>query len=105
MIRIIYILLILFGIFAIIYPNGLVQNMTDSYKVPDLIQAWGIYAVTIGLLLRFPQYTITTLIICFSISVIWHIIVANKNKWTTHHKGAIGLNLCAILVCLLFLWK
>ena len=105
MIRIIYILLIIFGLFAIIYPNGLVQNMTDSYQVPDLIQAWGIYAVTIGLLLQFPQYVITILLICFSISIIWHIMVAKKNGWTKHHKDAIYMNLFAILICLLFLCK
>ena len=105
MIRIIYFLLIIFGIFAIIYPNGLVQNMTDSYNVPDLIQAWGIYAITIGLLLQFPQYTIMILILCFSISIIWHIIVANNKKWTTHHKEAIGLNLFAILLCWLYQCK
>ena len=53
--KLIMILFIIFGLFAIIFPNGLVNKISSSYTVPDLIRGWGRYSVTIGLLLYFPQ--------------------------------------------------
>ncbi len=94
---IIYILLIIFGCIALLYPNGKVQKMTDSYDVPDLIQAWGIYAITMGLILLSPRHKIRILIICFLASILWHIIVARKKGWTDHHRHALYLNLGAAI--------
>jgi len=94
---IIYILLIIFGCIALLYPNGKVQKMTDSYDVPDLIQAWGIYAITMGLILLYPRHKIIILIICFLTSILWHIIVARKKGWTDHHRHALYLNLGAAI--------
>ena len=99
---IIYILLLLFGSMALLYPNGKIQKMTDSYDVPDLVQAWGIYAVTLGLLLLYPRHKIMILIICFLVSILWHIIVAKKKGWTDHHLQALYLNIAAIIYLLTF---
>ena len=101
--RIVYILLILFGLFAIVYPSGLVNKMTESYDVPDLIRAWGIYAITIGLLLMFPRYTGLILILCFMVSILWHLLIVRRKGWTMHHKEAIVFNLIAICILFLFL--
>tara|TARA_Y100001970_G_C13782026_1_gene625855 strand:- start:292 stop:609 length:318 start_codon:yes stop_codon:yes gene_type:complete len=102
---IIYILLIIFGSMALLYPNGKIEKMTDSYDVPDLIQAWGIYAITMGLMLLYPRHKIIILIICFLASIVWHIIVARKKGWTNHHRQAVYLNIGAVLSHLFLFMK
>jgi len=46
----------LFGLYAFIFPNGLISNMSNSYTVPDLIRGWGIYSITLGSVLYCPNY-------------------------------------------------
>ena len=43
--KLISFLFIIFGLYAILFPIGL------SYTVPDLIRGWGIYSITLGLVL------------------------------------------------------
>ena len=90
-------LLILLGIFAIIFPRGLVDDMMKSYTVPTLIQGWGIYAVTVGLLLLYPTHTQTILFACFFSSIIWHMSMAQTTGYTKHHIESIVVNSVAII--------
>ena len=100
MCKVVYILFIGFGLFGIVYPNGIVNNMTDNYNVVDLMQGWGIYACSIGLLLLFPTYTYWILALCFIASIIWHVYLIKKNGYTQHHKEAIIINSFVLLVAL-----
>ena len=96
--KLIMILFIIFGLFAIIFPNGFLNKMSSSYTVSDLIRGWGIYSVTIGLLLYFPLYIKEILISCFIISILWHFELINRLGITNHHKQSIIINIIAILI-------
>ena len=98
--KLIMILFIIFGLFAIIFPNGFVNNMSSSYTVPDLIRGWGIYSVTIGLLLYSPSNINKILLLCFIISILWHIELITRLGITNHHKESIIINMIAILIVL-----
>jgi len=104
MYNILSVFFILFGLYAIIFPSGHITNMNDSYSVNDLLQGWGIYSVTLGLILYYPNYIKQILLGCFTISILWHINIININGYTQHHKISIIINIIAILV-LLFIYK
>ena len=54
--NIIILLFLIFGIYAIINPDGIsIENTQKSYNVSDLIRGWGIYSITIGSILLFPD--------------------------------------------------
>lgn len=96
--KVISILFIVIGLYAYIFPEGLISNMSDSYTVSDLIRGWSIYSITLGLLLYYPNYKKEILLLCFIVSIVWHIKIAQRIGWTRHHKESIGINLIAILV-------
>ena len=98
--KVISLLFILLGLYAILFPIGLINNMSESYTVPDLIRGWGIYSVTLGLTLYYKNYIREILILCFIISILWHIDIAQRIGWTKHHKESIVINLIAILIVL-----
>ena len=87
-------LFILFGIYAVIKPSGIsIENLKKSYNVSDLIRGWGIYCITIGLLLYYPkEYVKYILITCFIASILWHISIIQKSGNTLHHKQSIIIN-------------
>ena len=89
------------GLYSIVNPLGItLQDREKSYNVDDLTRGWGMYSITIGAILKFPQHKKLILLLCFSSSIIWHLLIVNKNQWTTHHKQAIFLNALAfILTC------
>ena len=95
-------LFIIFGLYAIIFPHGIVNKMTDSYKVPDLIQGWGIYSITLGAILLYKKELKIILLSCFIISIFWHINIGKNVSFTNHHIEAIIANIIAIII-LLFL--
>ena len=90
------------GLYAIIDPQGItLQELEQSYTVPDVIRGWGIYSVTIGVLLSFPQYQQPILLLCFFFSIIWHSLIVYNNQWTLHHKQSIVANVIVIiLICI-----
>ena len=93
--NIINILFIGFGLYAIINPKSISLEETEkSYNTQDLIKGWGIYSVTIGALLRFPQPSYKRLIfrLCFISSIIWHLEIVKRSGWTLHHKHSIIVN-------------
>jgi len=95
-------LFVLFGLYAIVNPVGIsLSNLQKSYSVSDLIRGWGIYSITIGALLYDPQKWMSILILCFLISILWHIEIVRRNEGTPHHKHSIIINLfCLLLVCM-----
>jgi hypothetical protein len=99
--KIISLLFILFGLYAFIFPKGLISNMSNSYTVPDLIRGWGIYSITLGSVLYCPNYIKELLLLCFIVSIIWHIEIAQRIGWTRHHKESIIINLIVILIVFL----
>ena len=96
--KIISLLFIVVGLYAFIFPKGLISNMSDSYTVPDLIRGWSIYSITLGLVLYYPNYIKEVLLLCFIVSILWHIEIAQKVGWTRHHKESILITLIAILM-------
>ena len=93
------IMFLCFGLYAIANPNGISKaNLEKSYTVTDLIRGWGIYAVTIGALLLYPQSIKSILILCFLASIIWHWLISIRKGWTSHHKQSILINLFAVLL-------
>jgi len=94
-----YMLFIIFGIYAIINPAGISLLETEkSYEVKDLIRGWGIYSTTIGSMLALPKKKKKILLTCLTYSIIWHIQIAKEKIWTKHHKQSIGANLIGILL-------
>ena len=92
------ILFILFGLIAFIKPNIVsFENLNKSYTVYDLVRGWGIYSITIGLLLYYPYYTKYILLFCFTISILWHILLITIKR-TSHHFQSIIFNLIAIIL-------
>jgi len=88
-------LFIIFGLYAIILPS----DGKGSYKNADLMQAWGIYSVTLGLLIvSHKKYYKTILFYCFLASIIWHFYLIEKNGMTEHHKHSIAVNIFAIFL-------
>ena len=97
--QLLHILFIGFGLYAIIHPNQLsTQNIETSYSVTDLIRGWGIYSVTIGALISYPQKKQQILLVCFYSSIIWHILIVYNSIWTSHHKQSIIANIIAIIL-------
>jgi hypothetical protein len=97
--KVLQLLFICVGLYAIINPAGIsLQETEQSYSVIDLIRGWGIYSVTIGAILGFPEKIKLILLLCFSSSIIWHVLIANKNKWTLHHKHSIFANAVAFII-------
>lgn len=97
--RVLGILFIIFGTYAIIFPGGISKNqITKSYTVIDLIRGWGIYCLAIGVLLFYPIYTKYILFGCFLFSIIWHILIVKRKGWTRHHKESIIINSIAIII-------
>lgn len=97
-------LFVLFGSYAMINPIGIsLSNLQKSYSVSDLIRGWGIYSITIGALLYDPEKWISILILCFLISILWHIEISCRNDWTPHHKHSIIINLLCLLVSCIIL--
>jgi hypothetical protein len=74
----IIVLLISTGLYAFLFPDGLINKMTDSYTVPDLIRGWGLYAVTLGFILYKSQYAKQILIMCFAVSILLHLNIIKK---------------------------
>jgi len=103
--KIISLLFIIFGLYAILFPIGLINNMSESYTVPDLIRGWGIYSITLGLILYYKKYIKEILMMCFIISILWHIDIIQRMGWTQHHKDSIVINLMAILILLSRIYK
>ena len=93
-------LFIIFGTFAILFPKGMRNNNNKSYTVDDLIQGWGIYACTIGAIIAYPSYMRYILMTCFTASILWHIVIAEKKGWTTHHKQSIIINMFVLCITL-----
>ena len=93
-------LFIIFGSYAIISPQGIsLENLKKSYEVTDLIRGWGIYAITIGLLLFWKDaYLKSSLIICFIASILWHLSIINRIGNTAHHMHSIIINGIVLLV-------
>jgi|TARA_B110000196_G_C20790626_1_gene495381 hypothetical protein len=88
-------LFIIFGLYGIINPN----DGNGSYKNDDLMQAWGIYSVTLGLLIAMKKkYYTTILFYCFLVSIIWHLYLIKKNGMTAHHKYSIAINTILLLI-------
>ena len=85
---------ILFG--SVTFGDFLINDPESSYTVRDLLHGWGIYSITIGSILLARQYIKTNLIICFVVSIIWHLSIVKKRKWTSHHVHSIIANLVAI---------
>ena len=100
-------LFLFFGIYAIINPIGIsISNLQKSYTVVDLIRGWGIYATTIGALLYDSQKWQVILATCFLISILWHIEIAERNKWPSHHIHSIIINfICWCLVIYHYLFS
>ncbi len=96
--NVISLLFIIFGLYAIIFPNGLVNDMLKSYNVPDLIRGWGIYSVTLGLVLYFPKHIKNILLLCFTVSIFWHICIAKRTGYTNHHIESIIINIIVIII-------
>ncbi len=94
------VLFIIFGSYAIYRPEGvLVDEIRKSYSVADLIRGWGIYSVTIGLLLYcHDRYHSYILYICFMSSIIWHLVISHSKGWTRHHRQSIIYNVIAIIL-------
>ena len=91
-------LFIIFGFYAIAFPSGLINKMDESYSVPDLIQGWGIYSVTIGLILLYNKHIKEILLICFIISILWHLNIMKNTGYTEHHRESIIMNIIAIVI-------
>ena len=98
-------LFILFGLYAILFPNGLVNNMMDSYTVNYLLQGWGIYSVTIGLIILYKKYIKEILFSCFIAGIFWHFYIIKYNGYTDHHIESIIINIIAIIILLFFVGK
>ena len=100
MMLIIAFLLLIFGTYAIIKPNGVsLENLKLNYSVSDLIRGWGIYSVTIAFILFLnSQYLKTILISCFLASIIWHVSIIRNRMLTPHHCQSIILNFLAIII-------
>lgn len=97
MFNIIIILFLFFGLFGIIFPQGLINNINNSYTVADLIQGWGIYSITIGLILQYPNKIKNILLAYFIISILWHLHIIKKSGYTSHHRDSIVINIIAII--------
>ena len=98
-------LFVFFGCYAIVNPvaissQNILPDGQQSYSVPDLIRGWGIYAVTIGLLLLHRAEK-GILLACFVSSIIWHVAMVRKEDWTRHHTQSIAANTIAICLVLL----
>ena len=91
-------LLVIFGLYGILCSFETRNQMTDSYSVSDLIQGWGIYSVTLGLILIFPENYKFILFMCFISSILWHITISNNTQYTNHHIEAIVMNSIAIII-------
>ena len=63
----------------------------------DLIRGWGIYAVTIGLILYAPSKYEITVGACLVVSIAWHLEMVCRRGQTTHHVQAIFANILALL--------
>jgi len=93
--KLLHFLFIIFGLYAIILPS----DENGSYKHADLMQAWGIYSITLGLLIvSHKKYYKTILFYCFLASIIWHFYLIKKNGMTEHHKHSIVINIFAIFL-------
>tara|TARA_B100001123_G_C14512471_1_gene710884 strand:- start:64 stop:363 length:300 start_codon:yes stop_codon:yes gene_type:complete len=90
-------LFIIFGLIAIFRQRN-IRNTAESYTVKDLIAGWGIYACTIGLLLKFPKFQKYILGACFLSSMMWHCLIAKRMGWTKHHRDSIFINSIALLL-------
>jgi len=94
-------LFILFGIYGVINPEGISLNtLKKSYTVPDLIQGWAIYSITIGLIIKYPTYLKHILIFCFIMSILWHINISIRSGITLHHKHSIIINSIVLVLVL-----
>lgn len=90
---------ICFGAFAMVSPGGISgASMMDSYQVEDLIRGWGIYAVTIGLLLLYPESFILIVFTCLLVSIVWHLEMMCRRRMTAHHVQACVANLVGMLM-------
>jgi hypothetical protein len=97
--NIIILLFLIFGIYAIINPDGIsIENTQKSYNVSDLIRGWGIYSITIGSILLFPDNIKFILEACFVCSIIWHLLMIENQGITPHHIHSIIINLIALII-------
>lgn len=93
--NIINIIFVGFGLYAIINPMNIsLEEIEKSYTTPDIIKCWGIYSLTIGALLIFPQpyYKKPILRVCFISSIIWHLGIVKRYGWTLRHTHSIIVN-------------
>jgi hypothetical protein len=91
-------LFIIFGLYDIAFPVGLINKMDESYTVADLIQGWGIYSVTIGLILLYNKHIKEILLTCFIISILWRLNIMKNTGYTNHHRESIIMNTIAIVI-------
>ena len=93
------VMFVIFGIYAIVLPQNISQTeLEKSYDVLDLIRGWGIYSLTIGLMLMFRGDIPKILAGCLIASIGWHAQIIQKNNWTEHHKHSIAFNSLALLL-------
>ena len=93
-------------IYYITRRNFIRKFAKKLYTVTDLIRGWGIYAITIGLLLlsknrsNFISYILGG---CLFASIIWPVFIVTRSGMTPHHKHSLIINgLVLLLVVLLY---
>ena len=93
------ILFYIFGIYAIINPKQLINSEpNNNYSANDLIRGWGIYCLTIGMILE-KKFSINNILrFNFIISILWHLHIVKRIGWTKHHNNSIIINFIAFLL-------
>lgn len=92
-------LFIIFGLLSYYnIPGKPEQEWQIIYSTTNLLRGWGIYSITVGMILLFPDDIKTILQLCFIVSMMWHADIAQCRGWNKHHYQAIYANLFALCI-------
>lgn len=90
-------LFIIFGLLTCLNTSDTTEeDWKNTYSRLDLLRGWGIYAVTIGMILMFPDNIKKILQLCFVVSILWHADITQCKGWNRHHYQAVYANLLAL---------
>ena len=94
---------IILGIYSYLYPENISASLPDKkYSIGELIKAWAIYSIIVGLLLLDSNrnYTNLILVVCFLLSIYWNVNIA-LYKYDIYYIISILFNLLALLLIFL----